>query len=330
MPDPILQIRDLRTYFKVEGGLARAVDGLDLAIAKGQTVALVGESGCGKSMTALSIMQLIPTPPGYVESGEVLFKGRDLLGISLEELRSVRGGEIAMIFQEPLTSLNPVFTVGYQVIEAIKLHHPGSSSEMRARAVEALRRVGLPDPEQRLSSYPFELSGGQRQRVMIAMALACEPDLLIADEPTTALDVTIQAQILRLLKELQQETGMALLLITHDLGVVNQVADEVAVMYAGKIVERASRYDLFKHPQHPYTRGLMESLPSRSRRGGALQAIPGVVPRATDWPTGCRFRTRCPKAFDPCPFASPAMTGTGPGHQVACYLYGHEAERDPD
>ena len=327
---PLLEVRDLRTYFKTSAGIARAVDGVSFAVHRGETLAIVGESGCGKSMTALSIMQLIPTPPGYVDGGEVLFDGRDLLDAAPDEMRKVRGGHIAMIFQEPLTSLNPVFTVGYQIIEALKLHRPGPAKEMRQRAVDAVHRVGLPDPDQRLNSYPFELSGGQRQRVMIAMALACEPELLIADEPTTALDVTIQAQILRLLKKLQEETGMALILITHDLGVVNQVADEVAIMYAGMIVERASRYELFKNPEHPYTKGLMASLPSRTRRGEALAAIPGIVPSATDWPSGCRFRTRCPDVFEPCPTAIPALMDTsGPSqpassHCTRCYLYGRE------
>lgn len=327
--ETILDVRNLRTYFRTGAGLARAVDGVSFSIRRGETLALVGESGCGKSITSLSIMQLVPSPPGYVEGGEVWFKGTDLLDLTPEEMREVRGGQIAMIFQEPLTSLNPVFTIGNQIIEALDLHRPGSRRELRLRAVDALRRVGLPDPEQRLDNYPHQLSGGQRQRVMIAMALACEPELLIADEPTTALDVTIQAQILRLLKQLQQDTGMALMLITHDLGVVNQVADQVAVMYAGQVVERASRRDLFRNPQHPYTKGLLASLPGRTRRGQNLAAIPGIVPRATEWPTGCRFRTRCGFVFEPCPLAVPALMETAEHHSARCYLYGRETVDPP-
>lgn len=327
--EALLDIRGLKTYFKTQAGLARAVDGVSLTIRKGETLAVVGESGSGKSMLALSIMQLIPTPPGYIDGGEVRFNGQDLLGLSRDEMRTVRGGRIAMIFQEPLTSLNPVFTVGYQIIEALQLHRPGPHREMRQRAVDALHRVGLPDPDQRMSSYPFQLSGGQRQRVMIAMALACEPELLIADEPTTALDVTIQAQILRLLKEIQRERGLAMLLITHDLGVVNQVADRVAVMYAGMLVETASRYELFKNPQHPYTQGLMGSIPSRNQRGQPLHSIAGIVPRATEWPSGCRFRTRCPRVFEPCPTAVPALMTTEQDHRARCYLHGLEGEDHP-
>ena len=292
-------------------------------------MALVGESGCGKSMTALSLMQLIPSPPGYIAGGEVWLGGRDLLALPGNEMQAVRGGEIAMIFQEPLTSLDPVFTIGFQLTEALKLHRPGTPAEMRQRAVSALARVGLPDPEQRLTSYPFQLSGGQRQRVMIAMSLACEPQLLIADEPTTALDVTIQAQILRLLKQIQSETGLALMIITHDLGVVNQVADQVAVMYAGQIVEQASRRDLLSNPQHPYTRGLLDSLPGSRRRGEALHTIRGMVPRATDWPGGCRFRTRCPDVFEPCATAIPALMTTGEQHRARCYLYGNDSLDGP-
>jgi oligopeptide/dipeptide ABC transporter ATP-binding protein len=329
-PSPaLLEVRNLRTYFRTAAGIARAVDGVSFSIEKGETLALVGESGCGKSMTALSIMQLVPMPPGYIEAGEVRFAGQDLFDLSPDDVRLIRGSQIGMIFQEPLTSLNPVLTVGKQVLEALALHQPGPVAEMRRRAVDALRRVGLPDPDQHMSSYPFELSGGQRQRVMIAMVLACGPALLIADEPTTALDVTIQAQILRLLKKLQQEEGMALLLITHDLGMVSQMADRVAVMYAGTIVEQATRQDLLRNPQHPYTRGLLDSLPGRARRGERLLAIPGMVPRATDWPTGCRFRTRCKDAFAPCSIDQPATMATGPARSCRCYLYGSMGEHGP-
>jgi oligopeptide/dipeptide ABC transporter ATP-binding protein len=317
-PEPVLEVRDLRTSFPDRGERRNVVDGVTLAVAPGETLALVGESGCGKSMTALSILRLVPRP-GRIESGSVRLGGRDLLGLSVGEMRRVRGGEIGMIFQEPMTSLNPVQRVGAQVIEAIRLHRPASAAEARRRAVELFEQVGIPDREARIRAYPHQLSGGMKQRVMIAMALAAEPRVLIADEPTTALDVTIQAQILDLLRRLQRELGMALLLITHDLGIVNEIADRVAVMYAGRIVEEAPRRDLLAAPRHPYTQGLLRSLPGRARPGERLEEIPGTVPPPSEWPRGCRFVTRCPRAFEPCPDIDPGPTAVGAGHTACCH-----------
>jgi peptide/nickel transport system ATP-binding protein/oligopeptide transport system ATP-binding protein len=295
MTQPLLDVKDLRIAFDTERGQVRPVQGVSFSIYPGQTVALVGESGCGKSVTSLSVLRLIPSPPGKVLGGQVLFEGRDLLKLSEPEMRKVRGKDVAMIFQEPMTSLNPVYTVGDQIVEAVALHQRVSSRQARNIAEEALREVGIADPRRRLDTYPHQLSGGMRQRVMIAMALACRPKLLIADEPTTALDVTIQAQILELLRRIQRETGMAILLITHDLGVVAENADVVAVMYASKIVEFAGVEDLFDRPQHPYTEGLFRSMPKLGAYAQRLDTIPGTVPNPAKFPPGCKFHPRCPR-----------------------------------
>jgi len=319
----LIQVKNLQTSFFTPEGEVRAIDGVGFAIAEGKTLGLVGESGCGKSVTSLSIMRLIASPPGKIVGGEILYRGRDLLKVDNEEMRKIRGNEISMIFQEPMTSLNPVFTVGNQIGEAIKLHQGLGKKATRAKTIEMLRLVKIADPESRVDSYPHQLSGGMRQRVMIAMALSCNPSLLIADEPTTALDVTIQAQILELMKELQQQIGMALLLITHDLGVVAEQADDVAIMYAGKLVESAAAPAVFARPLHPYTIGLMNSLPGT---GGAkkkrLAAIPGMVPSPLHLPSGCRFRDRCPKAAAICAESEPELVEKEPGHSVACHFPG--------
>ena len=300
----------------------RAIDGVSFEIGEGKTLGLVGESGCGKSVTSLSIMRLIPSPPGKIVGGEIFYRGRDLLRLNNEEMRRIRGNEISMIFQEPMTSLNPVFTVGNQIGEAIKLHQGLGKRETRQKTIEMLRLVKIADPESRVDSYPHQLSGGMRQRVMIAMALSCNPSLLIADEPTTALDVTIQAQILELIKELQQKIGgMALLLITHDLGVVSEQADNVAIMYAGKIVERSSTRAIFNHPFHPYTVGLLNSLPGiGGLKKKRLDAIPGMVPSPLHLPSGCRFRDRCPRAQELCAQTEPPLEEKEPGHTAACHF----------
>jgi peptide/nickel transport system ATP-binding protein len=305
----LLTVRDLVTTFRTDEGPLRAVDGISFDVPEGKTVGLVGESGCGKSVASLSILRLVPSPPGSVEGGRIEFQGKDLLRLSEREMRDIRGNRISMIFQEPMTSLNPVYTVGAQIIEAIRLHQKTSRRDARARAIDMLRQVGIPSPETNVDSYPHELSGGQRQRVMIAMALACEPRLLIADEPTTALDVTIQAQILDLVKRLQEKLKMSVILITHDLGVVAEYADHVLVMYAGRIVESAPVRELFEHPRHPYTRGLLESLPrpgARSR-GERLRTIEGLVPDLRKLPHGCRFADRCPMRIDACMTEEPEL-----------------------
>jgi oligopeptide/dipeptide ABC transporter ATP-binding protein len=314
----LLEVRALETHLFTDDGVGRAVDGVSFAIEAGRTLGMVGESGCGKSMTALSILRLVPSPPGRIVGGEVLYQGRDLLALSEREMRKIRGNEIAMIFQEPMTSLNPVFTVGNQIGEAIELHQKVSRREARERAIEMLRLVEMPEPARRVDEYPHQLSGGMRQRVMIAMALSCNPKLLIADEPTTALDVTIQAQILDLLDSLQQRLGMALLLITHDLGVVAEQADEVVILYAGRIVERASVFDIFARPLHPYTHGLLDSLPKLGARGERLRAIPGSPPPLTRRPSGCHFRDRCPMAIDDCARIDPPLEEKQREHFAAC------------
>ena len=314
----LLEVRNLCTYFHTEEGLGKAVDGVSFELCRGETLGLVGESGCGKSVSALSVMRLIPQPPGQIESGEILFGGRDLLRLSEEEMCRVRGDEIAMIFQEPMTSLNPVLTCGFQIAESVILHQGVSKQEARNRAIEMLRLVGIPAPEQRVDEYPHQLSGGMRQRVMIAMALSCNPQLLIADEPTTALDVTIQAQILELLQRLQEELKMAVLMITHDLGVIAEVADRVAVMYAGQVVEYASTRDLFNSPQHPYTRGLMQSVPRLDEARERLDIISGIVPDAREFPEGCRFAPRCPLAEDRCRSASVELRALSEEHLGRC------------
>jgi oligopeptide/dipeptide ABC transporter ATP-binding protein len=321
MPD-LLQVKDLQTSFFTPEGEVRAIDGVSFEIGEGKTLGLVGESGCGKSVTSLSIMRLIPSPPGKIVGGEIFYRGRDLLRLNNEQMRKIRGNEISMIFQEPMTSLNPVFTVGNQIGEAIQLHQGLGKRETRKKTIEMLRLVKIADPESRVDSYPHQLSGGMRQRVMIAMALSCNPSLLIADEPTTALDVTIQAQILELMKELQQKIGgMALLLITHDLGVVAEQADDVAIMYAGKIVERSSTRAIFSRPFHPYTVGLLNSLPGiGGLKKKRLDAIPGMVPSPLNLPSGCRFRDRCPRAQEVCAQTEPPLEENEPGHTVACYF----------
>ena len=317
----LLEVDDLKTSFFTSDGEIRAVDGVSFTIAEGKTMGLVGESGCGKSVTALSVMQLLQKGTGRIVGGEIRYKGRNLAEFDEEEMREIRGNEISMIFQEPMTSLNPVFTVGYQIAEAVRLHQGMSKDDARDRAVEMLKLVRIAEPENRVNDFPHQLSGGMRQRVMIAMALSCNPTLLMADEPTTALDVTIQAQILSLIKELQERLGMALLLITHDLGVVAEQADEVAVMYAGRIVERARPDVIFTRPMHPYTIGLMNSVPGVSDNTderGRLRAIPGIVPSPLDWPSGCRFRTRCDRADDGCAELIPPLVEVERGHWVSC------------
>jgi oligopeptide/dipeptide ABC transporter ATP-binding protein len=314
----LLDIRDLRVVFPSPDGEARVVDGVSLALEPGDTLGLVGESGCGKTMTALAILRLVP-PPGRIAGGSIELGGRDLLALPERAMRALRGGEVGMVFQEPMTSLNPVLTVGEQIIEAIRLHHSVARRQAREQAIEMLRLVEIPEPARRLDEYPHQLSGGMRQRVMIAMALACAPRLLIADEPTTALDVTIQAQILDLLSSLQARLGMAVLLVTHDLGIVAERSDAVAIMYAGRIVERGAVNDIFAAPLHPYTRGLLHSIPkvgaARQRR---LDAIPGVVPDLLHLPSGCRFRDRCGLALDACATTDPPLVEHAPGHFAAC------------
>jgi peptide/nickel transport system ATP-binding protein len=315
---PLLEVRHLHTHFETAEGSGRAVDGVSFAVHAGRTLGLLGESGCGKSVTALSILRLV-SPPGRIVSGQILYRGEDLMQRSERAMRDIRGGEIAMIFQEPMTSLNPVFTIGNQIAEAVRLHQRLDRAATHARVVEALRRVEMSEPERRTKSYPHELSGGMRQRAMIAMALACEPSLLIADEPTTALDVTIQAQILDLLRGLRDSLGMAMILITHDLGIVAEQADEVAVMYAGRIVEQSSAIEVFERPLHPYTVALMQA--ARQRHGARqerLVALPGTVPSLFQRPSGCRFRDRCPRAIAECADIDPPLEEKAAAHTAAC------------
>jgi peptide/nickel transport system ATP-binding protein len=314
----LLEVRDLKVSFAVEGGRFRAVDGVSFSIEAGRVLGLVGESGCGKSVTALSIMGLVPQPPGRIDGGEILFEGVDLLKLEPDALRELRGNRLAMIFQEPMSSLNPAFTVGEQVSEALLRHRKASKAEARERAIEALRQVRIPSPELRYHDYPHRLSGGMRQRAMIAMALACRPKLLICDEPTTALDVTIQAQILDLMRTLREETGTAIIMITHDLGVIAELADEVAVMYAGRVVERAPVAGIFDEPQHPYTVGLLGSIPKLHLEQARLSVIRGQVPGAATHSAGCRFRPRCPFAIERCA-EDPALAPVTPGHEAACW-----------
>jgi oligopeptide/dipeptide ABC transporter ATP-binding protein len=316
---PLIDIRDLRIEFTTYEGQFTAVDGIDLAIARGRTLGLVGESGCGKSVTSLAIMRLLATPPARVAAGSIRFDGTDLLQLSDEQMRAIRGRDIAMIFQEPMTSLNPAFRVGDQIAEGILRHRDVSAAEAKREAIALMKRVGIPAPERRAQDYPHKLSGGMRQRVMIAMALACRPKLLIADEPTTALDVTIQAQILELLRKLRAESGMGILLITHDLGVIAEMAHEVAVMYSGRIVERAAVKDLFATPQHPYTIGLLGSIPSIGGGEERLAAIEGMVPNPMRPPSGCRFNPRCPFAIERCRAEAPPLAEVTPGHHAACW-----------
>jgi len=325
---PLLEVANLRTYFHTDGGTARAVDGVSFTLNEGEAVGIVGESGCGKSVTSLSILRLIAAPPGeIVEGSSVRLKGRELLALPEKQMREVRGNDIAMIFQEPMTSLNPVHKVGEQIAEAIRVHRKADRREAWSRAVEMLRLVGIPAPDQRAHDYPHQLSGGQRQRVMIAIALSCDPDLLIADEPTTALDVTIQAQILDLLSELRQRLGMALLLITHDLGVVAGVCDRVIVMYAGRIVEEGPVESVFADPRHPYTQGLLRAIPRLDAPAERLATIPGQVPSPAAWPPGCRFHPRCPFAWADCAAAEPALQDVSGGHRSRCWLERHPERR---
>jgi peptide/nickel transport system ATP-binding protein len=322
-PAPLLEIKNLRTYFSVRGHTAKAVDDVSLSILPGQTLGLVGESGCGKSVTAHSIMRLVPTPPGRIAGGEILFEGRDLVTLSEAQMRRIRGNRISMIFQEPMTSLNPTYPVGDQVEEVIRLHEKLSRAAARERSVDMFKLVGIPAPEKRIDDYPHQMSGGMRQRVMIAMALACNPQLMIADEPTTALDVTIQAQILDLMNTLKQETGAAILFITHDLGVIAEMSQHVAVMYAGRMMEYADAKTLYASPKNPYTVGLLGSIPvlGKNSGGGRLKTIPGVVPSLLQLPEGCLFSDRCPDVFDDCRRVAPAMVPVRENHFVRCLKY---------
>ena len=315
---PLLEVQGLKTYFYTDRGVARAVDGVSFTIPPRSTLGLVGESGCGKSVTALSILRLIASPPGKMIEGSIRLEGTELSSLSEEEMRQVRGNQISMIFQEPMTSLNPVFTLGDQIMEALLLHRYLDRAEARQQTVEMLRRVKIPSPETLIHQYPHQISGGMRQRVMIAMALVCRPKLLIADEPTTALDVTIQAQILELLEELQEEFGMSILMITHDLGIVADLADSVAIMYAGQIVEHAATRALFANPRHPYTAGLFQSRPQLGRKKARLDVIAGVVPNPTDFPQGCRFHPRCSFVTEQCRQTSVSLEQVATGHGSAC------------
>ncbi len=323
MNEIILEVKNLQTSFLTEAGPVNAVDGVSFTVAKGRTLGVVGESGCGKSVTSLSIMRLIPNPPGKIVGGEIIYKGRDLLKLSLPEMRKLRGNEISMIFQEPMTSLNPVFTVGNQIMETVRLHQGLSRKDARAKAIDLLKLVNMPSPESRVDEFPHQLSGGMRQRVMIAMALACKPSLLICDEPTTALDVTIQAQILELMRKLRGELGMAMILITHDLGVVAETADDVVVMYAGRIVEQGPVAEIFARPKHPYTQGLLGSIPKlNAGKKVRLTAIPGIVPSLAELPKGCRFQDRCSHVFERCKAESPGLRPVPSGdktHAVSCW-----------
>ncbi|MGQ7793191.1 ABC transporter ATP-binding protein [Faunimonas sp. B44] len=320
---PVLEIAGLHTYFDTSEGVVKSVRGIDLAIGRAETLAVVGESGSGKSVTALSILRLVPGPSGRIAAGSIFFEGRDLARLPEEEMRKIRGNGIAMIFQEPMTALNPVIRIGDQIAEVIRLHRGLSSKEALAEVESLLRKVGISDPRRRLSQYPHELSGGMRQRVMIAMALSCGPKLVVADEPTTALDVTIQAQILELMQSLKEDFGAAILLITHDLGVVAETAERVAVMYAGQIVEHADVGTLFDDPLHPYTIGLMATIPDLDRdvEDRMLPAIPGTVPSLAHLPAGCAFQERCPRAHERCRAEEPPLVAMGGGHEVRCWLH---------
>ncbi len=323
MPEPLLQIRDLRTWFATDDGMVRAVDGVSLEVRRGETLAVVGESGCGKTVTARSVLKLIDMPPGRFAGGEIIWRGRNLIPLSPAEMDKIRAREIAMVFQEPMTALNPVYPVGDQIIEALRAHENISRKAAIARAIEMMRLVQIPNATGRVQDYPHQFSGGMRQRVVIAMALVCNPQLLIADEPTTALDVTIQAQILDLLNDLKARLGMAIMLITHAMGVVAESAQRVVVMYAGKVVEDAPVEELFANPRHPYTQGLIRAIPrvdSAADHRARLAQIPGTVPNLLNPPPGCRFAARCPYATDACVAAEPALRKVGADHKVACIL----------
>jgi peptide/nickel transport system ATP-binding protein len=320
--DPLLSVRGLSVGFETDDGLVRAVDGVSFDVPTGRTLGLVGESGCGKSVTALSLLRLLPQPMGRILAGEIRFQGRDLLRLPIEAMHGIRGGQIGMVFQEPLTALNPVHPIGRQLSEVLLLHQRATKQDALRQSVEILGRVGIPSPEIRVGEYPHQLSGGMRQRVVIAMALACQPQLLIADEPTTALDVTIQAQILTLIKDLQREMGMAVILITHDLGVIAETCDDVLVMYAGRVAEQAPVGELFRRPAHPYTRGLLASIPRlTSPRKTRLPVIEGMVPGLRDLPPGCRFANRCPHAQPRCAAGTPPLEPVAAGHAVSCFRW---------
>ena len=319
--DIVLQVKDLQTYFYTEEGVMPAVDGLDFSLRQGETLAIVGESGCGKSVTSMSVLRLVPTPPGKILGGEILYKGEDLLKKSEKQMRSIRGNEISMIFQEPLTSLNPVFTIGRQITDILRLHQGMNKKQAREKAMEMLRKVRIPAPEKVIDDYPHQLSGGMRQRVMIAMALACNPGILIADEPTTALDVTIQAQIMHLLRDLKKESNTSIILITHDLGVVAEIAENVMVMYAGQAVEYAPVKPIFKEPLHPYTQGLLKSLPVLGEEKDSLYSIKGNIPSPKDYPKGCRFAPRCDQACEKCMLEPPPLVTLADGRKVRCWKY---------
>jgi oligopeptide/dipeptide ABC transporter ATP-binding protein len=325
LSDILLEIRNLKTHFFTDEGVARAVDGMDLVIRRGKTLGVIGESGCGKSVTAFSILQLVPSPPGRIIDGAILFEGSDLLRKSPSEIRRIRGNEISMIFQEPMTSLNPIYPIGNQIMESIFAHHRMSKSDARRQAIDMLEKVGIPSAAERAKAYPHQLSGGMRQRAMIAMALACRPKLLIADEPTTALDVTIQAQILRLINELKTEIGMSVMMITHDLGVIAAVSDDVVVAYAGRAVEYSDMATIFEHPSHPYTEGMHQSIPRLTdEKGKRLQAIPGIVPNPLDFPAGCRFHPRCRHVFERCREEDPPLYRIAENHWVRCFLFAEQ------
>jgi len=315
----LLEVKNLKTYFYTDDGVAKAVDDVSFALDKGETLGLVGESGCGKSVTALSIMRLIAQPPGKIVSGEILFKGKDILKIPEKEMQDIRGNDIGMIFQEPMTSLNPVFTCGNQIEEAVILHQKLSKEEAKVKAIEMLKLVGIPAPEQRYNEYPHQLSGGMRQRIMIAMALSCNPEILIADEPTTALDVTVQAQILELINKLQRELGMAVIMITHDLGVIAEVSTRVAVMYASKVAEYGNVDQIFYNPKHPYTISLLNSIPKLNKGKSRLATIEGNVPAPTHYPKGCHFCTRCTFAIEKCWNEEPPVVQIEPEHTASCW-----------
>lgn len=320
MAERLLEVQDLRTYFYTEDGVVKAVDGISFSLDKGKTLGIVGESGCGKSVTSLSVMRLIASPPGKIVSGKILFEGKDLLEKSEKEMRSVRGNDVSMIFQEPMTSLNPVFTIGDQICEAILLHQKVNKKQARQQAIDLLKKVGIPSAERRVDDYPHQMSGGMRQRVMIAMALSCNSKLLIADEPTTALDVTIQAQILDLMKKVRTDFNASIMLITHDLGVVADLADDVIVMYAGKIVEKAAVRKIYKNPQHPYTKGLLGSIPKLNETKDRLAVIEGTVPNPFCMPEGCRFNPRCKYTKEICLAKEPPLMKVEDAHEVACWM----------
>lgn len=321
MPDVLIEVKNLVTSFKSPGGSIRVLDGVSFSIEKGRVLGLVGESGCGKSVTSLSIMSLLPQPNGYIESGEIIFEGRDLTKLTSSGMEALRGNDISMIFQEPMTALNPVFSIGEQIGEVLEVHKRLKGSEKRDKSLDMLKLVGIPRPDRILDEYPHQLSGGMRQRVMIAMALCCDPKLLIADEPTTALDVTIQVQILELMKKLKDNLGTSVLFITHDFGVIAEMADDVAVMYLGKIIEHSDVDDIFENPMHPYTQGLMRSRLVRARKGDRLVCIPGMVPSLNDRPNGCAFSPRCPDCMNICREKMPGLSEKKTGHSVRCWLY---------